>query len=384
MFTENSKIARFIAEHPSNWKELIEEKFITVKQTGDRYIFNYQSIFCDYNDPVVQEARGIILEIKDGNAIVVCWPFRKFGNYQEGYVDHIDWASARVQEKVDGSIMKLYHYNGQWIWATNSCVEAREATLYGKFETFEELVRKATNYKNIPFAKLNKDWTYIFEITSLENKVVIEYKETSLYHLGTRNNLTGEEYVVDIGMKKPKEFALSSLEECIEAAAMINKGKTDIENEGFVVVDKDFHRVKVKSPEYVLMHHAQGSQLSKKEMLEALLLDRELEKVREGGAYEVPYLYYKFNLAEYLSDADMFARYVRQLYEEFEHDRKAVAMQIKGHPMANIGFAAIGNEMTAKEIVSKISTRIENGVKVVTPSYLDSRITDYQHDFLAF
>ena len=129
------------------------------------------------------------------------------------------------------------------------------------------------------------------------------------------------------------------------------------------------------------MHHAQGSQLSKKEMLEALLLDRELEKVREGGAYEVPYLYYKFKLAEYLRDVDMFARYVRQLYEEFEHDRKAVAMQIKGHPMANIGFAAIGNEMTAKEIVRKLSSRVENGVEIIYASFLARVIPNYEHNF---
>jgi hypothetical protein len=37
----------------------------------------------DYTDPIVQEARGIIIDITNGD--VVCWPFRKFGNWQESW-----------------------------------------------------------------------------------------------------------------------------------------------------------------------------------------------------------------------------------------------------------------------------------------------------------
>jgi len=30
------------------------------------------------------------------------------------YADTIDWSAARVQEKVDGSLIKVWYYNGEW------------------------------------------------------------------------------------------------------------------------------------------------------------------------------------------------------------------------------------------------------------------------------
>jgi hypothetical protein len=48
-----------------------------------------------------------------------------------------------------------------------------------------------------------------------------------------------------------KEYPLNSISE-IEAAAL---ALNPVQNEGFVVVDKNFRRVKMKSPSYVMIHH---------------------------------------------------------------------------------------------------------------------------------
>ena len=106
--TCSSEICNFINEHP-NWRDLlIEEYRINIKEEYPFAIFNY-GIDCDFSNPIVQEARGIIIDIEDCD--VVCWPFRKFGNYNESYADKIDWNTARVQDKIDGSIIKLKSYN---------------------------------------------------------------------------------------------------------------------------------------------------------------------------------------------------------------------------------------------------------------------------------
>ena len=65
-------IFNFILEH-NNWHELLTDKHITLKESGKRVIFNY-AIFADFTDPVVQEARGIIIDTETLD--VVCWPFR--------------------------------------------------------------------------------------------------------------------------------------------------------------------------------------------------------------------------------------------------------------------------------------------------------------------
>jgi hypothetical protein len=49
-----------------------------------------------------------------------------------------------------------------------------------------------------------------------------------------------------------KEYSLSSIDDVIAAAQKL----TPESGEGFVVVDQNFRRVKIKSPAYVLVHHA--------------------------------------------------------------------------------------------------------------------------------
>ena len=75
----------------SKAKSLLEEKCIRVKFANNLAIFNYD-ISADFSDPVVQESRGIIIDTD--SLEVVCWPFRKFGNYGESYADSIDWSTA--------------------------------------------------------------------------------------------------------------------------------------------------------------------------------------------------------------------------------------------------------------------------------------------------
>ena len=110
-----------IIKNNTNWREIIESKNIKIKDKYPFMIFNY-GIEVDPKDPVVREARGIIIdmELKE----VVCWPFNRFYNSYEDAaredLENFDWDHCRVEEKVDGSIVKLFwnRYSGKWQWAT--------------------------------------------------------------------------------------------------------------------------------------------------------------------------------------------------------------------------------------------------------------------------
>lgn len=135
----NSYLCRFLAENPELWESLLtKEHGIKVKREGSYAIFNY-GFGCDYADPMVQEARGIILDTK--KLEVVCWPFRKFGNHNKSYADSIDWTSARVQEKVDGSIIKLWYDERKpgWQFSTNATLRAEDAPV-GEFSLISFLI----------------------------------------------------------------------------------------------------------------------------------------------------------------------------------------------------------------------------------------------------
>lgn len=251
----------FIKAH-SDWEELLVEKpyCLKIKRDNGYIIFSYNQIESDFYNPIVRECRGIILD--ETTYTPVCVPFFKFGNYGEGYVPNIDWQSARTQEKVDGSLIKLWYDKGKWNVSTNGTINAYTCEI-GQvdllkmdcpFTYFGELFDRAKEKSNLDFEKLNKHYTYMFELVSPYNKVVVPYDEIAIYHIGTRDNTTLEELDIDIGIKKPKSYNLHTLEECVKSANALPYSE-----EGYVVVDKHWNRIKIKSPQYVAMHHLKSS-----------------------------------------------------------------------------------------------------------------------------
>lgn len=366
----NSVLCNFINKH-SNWQEEFEKLNIKFKIENNLAIFSYD-IMADFSNPIVQEARGIIIDLP--TLTVVCWPFRKFGNWQESYADDIDWSTARVQEKVDGSIIKCYWNYNQWCWATNNTINANN-TIANNItnHTFMDIIKKAVNFNDIQYYNMDTNNTYIFELVSPENQIVVKYDEYKLYHTGTRNNVTGQELITDIGIERPKEYPLTTFEECIEAVNTLNTDNKNVEHEGFVVVDANWNRIKVKSLEYVTVHHLVTNQLSKKTIIEYILNSKDLSIIENYPQYTVYFMYYKYKLEELKFDIDRFLIKVRKLYEEYSYDRKAIALTIKNHKFATFGFKGLDNTLSATDMLANL-----------TVNQLIKYIPDYQENEIIF
>jgi hypothetical protein len=328
----------------------MEHLGILVKEDEHFLIFNY-SIGCDFSNPIVQEARGIILDKTTYD--VVCYPFRKFGNSHESYADKIEWSTARVLEKMDGSIIKLWFnpYTNSWQFSTNGMIDAKNA-IHNSGKSFYSLVESCDNYNNIPFDILNKDYTYIFELTSPLNQVVVQYSESLLYHIGTRNNKTGYELEANIGIIKPKEYALHSLTDCITAVQKLNFSDST-EHEGFVVVDASYNRIKIKSPEYIFCHHLINNNcLDYKEI--ALMLrvdDISIETIKK----QYPHYISMINEVE-----ERYSTIKREITDAvayvstLEGDRKTIALAIKNNPYKHFQFGTLDGR-TVDEMLAKMT-----------------------------
>lgn len=353
--TEKSFICNLIHDNPDEWEEIMEKKNINIKKEGDLAIFNYITFFSDFSDPVVQEARGIIVDVR--NCEVVCWPFRKFGNWNESYVDPIDWDSAVVQEKIDGSIIKLYYYTGTWKWATNAVIFAENAMVNDEGRSFLNVIMDADNYKDIPFEQLDITKTYIFELVSPETTVVIPHQQAHLFHLSTRSSLDGTEFDDSIGVERPRVYGYGkSLDDYIQHVRTLNPDEANPTVEGFVVCDKDHHRIKIKSPEYLMVHKIVNCGNLSEDKLVEVVSNR--DEVVRGIIMRNPELKSRLDdvekkIALLEKEIEKYIAYVRGLYEEVEHDRKAVAAAIRKDKYADFGFAAIGNNMTAMEMIEK-------------------------------
>ena len=362
-----SRILFFIRNHPDSWERELSNRFIRMSRSGNLVCFKY-GIEADFSDPLVREARGIIIDINE--QIVVCRPFDKFFNFQEQYATDIDWSTARVLEKIDGSLIKLFNYNGKWVFATSSTCEASEASVVGnKGLSYRDVIVRADNYGKIPFDDLNKDYTYLFELVSPMTQVVIKYDKTTLYYLAAIDNMIGEEEDTDIfeEFRKPRTFPLKTIDECIKAAMELNRNSDeDIKDEGFVVVDGKHRRIKIKSPAYIALHRAVANKVfTAKRMSELFLQGTDFVKLAKDFPNEAHIIkYYDWQFEEVMHSIKDMVEYARALYEEYDHDRRAVATMIMESPYAWAGFAAIGNNKTQDEIIKMLSaSKIQKLIK---------------------
>ena len=322
------EIQRFIQQN-ENWEEKLQQKpyCLLIKEDGNLVLFKYNQIDSKMNKRICQEARGLILE-KNTWKVVRC-AFFKFFNYGESNAADIDFDSAKVQEKVDGSLISLYYYNG-WQVATNGTINAKDAFLQfqnDKYETYYDLFSKAS--ENINLNSLNKNYTYTFELTSKYNKVVIPHGEPKLTHIATRDNITLEELDEDIGVEKPKSYKFSSVEDIIESAK-----KLPYNEEGYVIVDRNWNRLKVKSPAYVAIHHMkENGKMSNSKMIRLVMKGEKEEFLTYFSEYkedfekvEKLFNQYVSKLKKDLKDAQRSKFNNRSSFAKWAKDRKSPHM----------------------------------------------------------
>jgi hypothetical protein len=198
------------------------------------------------------------------------------------------------------------------------------------FDDFEELFWSAQN-NDIILSNLSKNKTYIFELTSPHNRVVVPYSETKITHIGTRNNINLLEERVDIGVKKPKEYSFEDLDKLVLQAKTLPARK-----EGYVVTDNVFNRVKVKSLEYLKMASLKNN---------GVITDKNvLQMILDGDYNEFTSYFPKYSsrtkrvLAKYESFLKQLKKDLKIAEEKKKIDRKKYADWAKNQKSPSILF----------------------------------------------
>lgn len=274
------KIIDFIKTH-SNWEELLTSSpyNLTIKRDGKLVLFKYNQISSDFNEEICCEARGLILE--EGTWKIVRFAFKKFFNLGESFAAKIDWDSAVGSEKLDGSIISVFFYDGKWRIATNSTINAFKAEIngVGLYKTFGELFESVLPLST--FANYNKHRCWTFELVSPYNKIVIDYPETKVYLLSIRNMDSLEELGLDAvemladanGLTVPERYDLNNEADYRKVVEQMPEG-----HEGIVVRDGNNERVKIKTPLYFELHRLKNNGV--------LTLEKIVDLIRENDQYE--------------------------------------------------------------------------------------------------
>lgn len=276
------KVIEFIKQH--GLEALTEQFAISVKKVDDLLVLNYNQIDSPKTDPIVMECRSLIL---DTNLNVVSRSFDRFFNYGEALnvMPEIDWKRVVAYEKVDGSLIKIYRHKSRWNIATKGTAYG-ESDCMGYGVTFKELVLRALDCDSdadfqslMDRSYMHHHITYIFEITSVENRVVKRYDGYKLHFLAARDNENGDyvtelenEWLTDAGCRlsnlihHPKEYRFNTVDECLRTARELK----DLD-EGYVIYQDGVPIAKVKSPAYVAVHHIRGEGLNPKRIMQLVL-----------------------------------------------------------------------------------------------------------------
>lgn len=310
---------------------------LTLSECGRLAIFNY-GIKSPKRSSVVRECRSLVLEMGTWRAIGR--PFPRFLNLGEdlAYQRKFNFDEFSVIEKVDGSFIEVFKYDGKIYVNTRSTFGNLNVDGFGG--TWRELFLST----GVDLAKLyhnndvTSDWTYCFELVSPYTTVVKTHSKTEAYLLAAIHNESGRELnrgglkivAGNIGAKMPKVYDIGNLQDAQDFLL-----KLEPEDEGFVFYDGDL-RLKSKNPEYLIRHKlkSNGRVFLKKNLVEYMFSKRaDLDEL-------VSYFHDLQKVVEEIeNDIANVKEICYNLWENNRHfDRKNFALCVKDTPYASILF----------------------------------------------
>lgn len=352
---------KFIQEHGIH--ALTDGLGITIREHPDGLInLDYSQIDSPKLHPVVLECRGLIL-VKD-TLEVACRPMGRFFNYTEPGCTAVLDESADFYPKVDGSLIKIYYFNGKWYIATRGTVFA-DNTTHMSDVTFADLVYRALHVDNhIHFSALadnylNKNISYNFEVTSVENRVVTRYEGYTLTYLNSRITKTGEyidqsDIVQKFGAKIQTPLKFKNAEEAVLYVDQL----VDLQ-EGLVVYNNGMPSGKLKNTLYVHVHHSRGDGPITIKRIKNLIYEQDHEEYLGYFPEDTP-LFQPY-IAAY---NNLFVRFAESWNDVKDiQDQKEFAIAVKDLPYKGLLFSKRQDvEQSVTFMLSKLTTNSRYGL----------------------
>lgn len=169
---------------------------VKVKIENDLFLFKYDQLGAKWDKPLVRECRGVILrKMTDGSFKVVSRPFDKFFNLHEGHCsvnDETDLTGYSLVQKADGTNIRWFwdEVRNEWRCSTLGTISAQACG--DSSWTFEELFKRTITDFDLFVSELNKEYTHLFELCTVENRIVTKYPEDTIFYLISRHNQSGD------------------------------------------------------------------------------------------------------------------------------------------------------------------------------------------------
>jgi len=216
---------------------------LTHKEKNGLHLYNYNDcILVQRDHPVLMKCRGLIV---DEHGKIMNYPFERFFNSFEKECIKIDWKTAVAQEKIDGSLVCVSWSGNNWEVTTRGAFYPLETSPVDFAKLFKKQFSK--------FGELEKTICYMFELVSKDNRIITLYKDEFVVLLGARDLKTFKEisqgklddWANSLNVRRPKQYKVIDLD---NSKKLFEKMKKD--EEGLVIVDSAFDRLKLKQESY--------------------------------------------------------------------------------------------------------------------------------------
>lgn len=284
------ELQRFLAK--KSLAQLQEEFSIKVRY-HEKYpslvSLTYDQIKSPMHRSIVQECRGLIIDLADSNR-VVGMAYKKFWNYGEVHGDELCMETTRLYEKLDGTMILLYYYQGEWLTSTTGTPDASGiCDMWGG--SFSSLFWHVFNELGYELPK-DTNYSYVFELCTNFNRIVVSHQKSRLVLHGVRNladgcggyELAPESAAEMLGLNY-ELVKIYDLPKTWPAITQFIREQNGLEFEGLVAVDHQFHRLKLKNAEYVFLHHSL-SRFSLKHALEIIFTGEASEVIAYKPEYQ--------------------------------------------------------------------------------------------------
>lgn len=232
------------------------------------YCYSKAAVYDRAWTPFSLMSRGLILDPAAGR--IIATPFPKFFNVGEREDIYIPAMAFETFNKLDGSLIVIFHHAGEWKTATKGALNSDQARWARKFMATANLDALAVGT------------TYLAEAIYPENRIVIRYDFTGLVLLAAYAE-DGYEVSYDalqatgeaLGWQVAKRHAFASVADLVTHA----KG-LPADEEGFVLRFANGLRLKVKGEEYRRIH-AMVSRVTPLAVWESLQAGDDLDGLRK-------------------------------------------------------------------------------------------------------
>lgn len=231
----------------------------TVNTKQNSVVLNYSPL-TPMGTEIGKESRALILDLDNWNVIAKSMNAFDVPTSLKTpeIIEYFDWNNAFAIPKYDGCLMMLYFHQNQWFVGTRFSTDSN-CNVYSPnsgetdlkwIDLFKQTLQDY-GYSFQDFTNnLSSDKYYSFELCSRYNRNIVIYEESIIKIISIVDAITLDEIDIDsfhLTEFLPNKIKVNSLNSVYE---LINQNDNPVEIEGFVVVDSNFKRIKVKNDKY--------------------------------------------------------------------------------------------------------------------------------------